>query len=219
MATTCRNRQRTRSVGQATSRRSAGDASAGTFRSDIVFWPRLREEATEAGAGAKFQMVFCRGEARSENRPQRLMQPDQQNLRARRRCAFGAHANLQSIRILNRSDAIDSDHSLDARKFLYLSHGLWPRTRTIRPFFRFSCSSGSTAPRTWRDFTSCRSSRRSSRIRACASLGSHRERGARADRSAPVPAGRADRAHEMARSQEAPRIPAPSLTAGDRLLA
>ena len=52
---------------------------------------------------------------------------------------------------------------------------------------------------------------------ACAPLGSHRERGARADRPAPVSAGRADRAREMARSQEAARIPAPSLTAGDRL--
>src|SRR5271166_4616047 len=50
---------------------------------------------------------------------------------------------------------------------------------------------------------------------ACAPLGSHRERGARADRPAPVPAGRADRAQEMARSQEAPRIPAPGLTASD----
>jgi predicted DNA-binding WGR domain protein len=33
----------------------------------------------------------------------------------------------------------------------------------------------------------------------------------------PVSASRADRAREMARSQEAPRIPAPGLTAGDRL--
>ena len=33
-----------KSVGQATSRRSAGDASARTFRSVIVFSPRLREE-------------------------------------------------------------------------------------------------------------------------------------------------------------------------------
>ena len=31
---------------------------------------------------------------------------------------FGAHANLQSIRSLNRSGPIDSDHSLDATEFL-----------------------------------------------------------------------------------------------------
>src|SRR5208337_1212715 len=48
-------------------------------------------------------------------------------------------------------------------------------------------------------------------------MGSHRDLGASADRPAHVPAGRADRAQEMARSQEAPRIPAPSLSAGDRL--
>ena len=64
----------------------------------------------------------------------------------------------------NRSDAIDSDHSLDAREFFRLSHGPWPRTRTIQPFFKFSCSNGSTAPGTWPDITSCRSNRRSSRI-------------------------------------------------------
>jgi hypothetical protein len=158
-----------RSVGQATSRRSAGDASASTFRSDIVFWPRLREEATEARAGAKIPDDFCRGQARSENRPQRLMHSDQENLRARRRSAFGAHANLQSILIPNRSDAINSDHSLDASEFLRLSFGPWPRTRTIQSFFRFSCSNGSTARGTWPDFTSCRSNRRSSRIwRLCA---------------------------------------------------
>ena len=47
--------------------------------------------------------------------------------------------------------------------------------------------------------------------------GRDRERGASADRPAPVPADRADRAQEMARSQEAPRIPAPRMSAGDRL--
>jgi len=53
---------------------------------------------------------------------------------------------------------------LDATVFVRLSFGPWPRTRTTRPFFKFSCSNGSTAPGTWRDFTSCRSNRRSSRI-------------------------------------------------------
>ena len=77
---------------------------------------------------------------------------------------FGAHANLQSIRSLNWSGPIDSDHSLDATEFLRRSFGPWTRTQTTRPFFKFSCSNGSTAPRTWRDFTSCRSNRRSSRI-------------------------------------------------------
>ena len=67
------------------------------------------------------------------------------------------------------SDAIDSEHSLDASEFLRLSFGPWPRTRTIRPFSRFSCSNASTAPGTWPDFTSCRSNLRSSRIwRLCA---------------------------------------------------
>ena len=46
---------------------------------------------------------------------------------------------------------------------------------------------------------------------ACAPLGSHRKCGAQADRSAPEPVTRADGAGEMARSQEAPRIPAPGL--------
>ena len=77
---------------------------------------------------------------------------------------FGAHANMQSIRSLNRSGPIDSDHSLDATEFLRRSFGPWTRTQTTRPFFKFSCSNGSTAPRTWRDFTSCRSNRLSSRI-------------------------------------------------------
>src|SRR5208282_6856609 len=77
---------------------------------------------------------------------------------------FRAHANLQSIRSLNRSGPIDSNHSLDATEFLRRSFGPWTRTLTTRPFFKFSCSNGSTAPRTWRDFTSCRSNRRSSRI-------------------------------------------------------
>jgi len=81
-----------------------------------------------------------------------------------RQSVFGPHANLLSIRILNRSDVIDSDHSLDATVFLRLSFGPWPRTRTPRPFFKFSCSNGSTARGTWPDFTSCRSNRRSSRI-------------------------------------------------------
>ena len=59
---------------------------------------------------------------------------------------FGAHANLQSIRSLNRNDPIDSDHSLDATEFLRRSFGPWTRTQTTRPFFKFSCSNRSTAP-------------------------------------------------------------------------
>ena len=39
-----------KSVGQATSRRSAGDASARTFRSDIVCWPQLCDELKEQAA-------------------------------------------------------------------------------------------------------------------------------------------------------------------------
>ena len=38
---------------------------------------------------------------------------------------FGAHANLQSIRSLNWSGPIDSDHSLDATEFLRRSFGPW----------------------------------------------------------------------------------------------
>jgi hypothetical protein len=84
--------------------------------------------------------------------------------RGRPRQVFGAQTNSQSIRSLNRSDAIDSDHLLDASGLFRLSYGPWPRTPTIRLLFKFSCSSGSTATGTWPDFTSCRSNRRSSRI-------------------------------------------------------
>ena len=84
--------------------------------------------------------------------------------RTRHTASFRGRADLESIRSLNRSDAIDSDHSLDAREFLRLRFGPWPRTRTTRPFFKFSCSNGSTAPGTWPDFTCCRSNRRSSMI-------------------------------------------------------
>src|SRR5271154_6241308 len=77
--------------------------------------------------------------------------------------------DLQSIRSLNRSDATDSDHSLDARELLRLRSGPWPRTRTTRPSFKFSCSNGSTAPGTWPDSTCSRSNQRSLRIwRLCA---------------------------------------------------
>ena len=65
-----------KSVGQATSRRSAGDASARTFRSDIVLLSSLREEAKEAGAGTKFQTVFCRGQAPGVYRPKSLTPED-----------------------------------------------------------------------------------------------------------------------------------------------
>src|SRR5271166_3283797 len=41
--------------------------------------------------------------------------------RVQRRSVFGDHSNLQSIRKLNRSDAIDSNHSLDASVLLRLS--------------------------------------------------------------------------------------------------
>ncbi len=48
-----------------------------------------------------------------------------QNQRMQRRSAFRAQANLQSIRNLNRSAAIDSDHSLDASGYcvVALFHG------------------------------------------------------------------------------------------------
>jgi hypothetical protein len=118
---------------------------------------------------ANFQAAFRRGQVRRENRPQRSTPSDQLSQGVQRQSVFGAYTNLQSIRILNRSDAIDSDHSLDARELLRISFGPWPRTRTIQPFFKFSYSNGSTAPGTWPDFTSCRSNRRSSRIwRLCA---------------------------------------------------
>src|SRR5271169_1729053 len=83
--------------------------------------------------------------------------------------AFRGRADLESIRSLNRSDATDSDHSLDAREFLRLRFGPWPRTPTTRPSFKYSCSNGSTAPRTWPDSTSSRSNQHSLRIwRLCA---------------------------------------------------
>ena len=72
----------------------------------------------------------------------------------RRRDCFGSRrqtrdiANLQSIRSLNRNGTIDSDHWLDATEFLRRSFGPWPRTQTTRPFFKFSCSNGWTAPGT-----------------------------------------------------------------------
>jgi hypothetical protein len=116
------------------------------------------------GVGANKKLGRCRG----VRRPAAANGPAAMTLvgaRAETAAApFGAHANLQSIRSLNRIDAIDSDHSLDATEFLRRSFGPWTRTQTTRPFFKFSCSNGSTAPRTWRDFTSCRSNRRSSRI-------------------------------------------------------
>ena len=80
----------------------------------------------------------------------------------RHTASFRGRADLELIRSLNRSDAIDSDHSLDAREFLRLRFGPWPRTRTTRPLF--SCSNGSTAPRTWPDSMSSRSNQRPSRI-------------------------------------------------------
>ena len=50
-----------------------------------------------------------------------------------------------------------------------LRFGPWPRTRTTRPSFKFSCSNGSTAPRTWPNSTCSRSNQRSLRIwRLCA---------------------------------------------------
>jgi hypothetical protein len=79
----------------------------------------------------------------------------------RHAAAFRGRADPQSIRSLNRSDATDSDHSLDARVLLRLRSGPWPRTRTTRPSFKFSCSNGSTAPGTWPDSTSSRSNQRS----------------------------------------------------------
>ncbi len=155
-----------KSVGQATSRRSAGDGSTRTFRPDIVFWPRLREKPKKLSAARNSRRLFVAD--RRVNRPDRST-PRIKRSGSETPIRVSSPRRLQSIRILNRSDEIDSDHSLDASEFLRLSYGPWPRTWTIRPFSKFSCWNGSTAPGTWPDFTSCRSNRRSSRTwRLCA---------------------------------------------------
>ena len=64
------------------------------------------------------------------------MRPRMEKTTAINRNRSGAQANVQPIRILNRSDAINSNHSLDTTGFLRFIYGPWPRTRTIRPFFR-----------------------------------------------------------------------------------
>jgi hypothetical protein len=123
------------------------------------------------GVGANKKLGRCRG----IRRPPAANGPAAMTLVGARAetvaAPFGAHANLQSIRSLNRSGQIDSDHSLDATEFLRRSFGPWTRTQTTRSFFKFSCSNGSTAPRTWRDFTSCRSNRRFSRIKRLCGVG------------------------------------------------
>ena len=47
-----------KNVGHATSRRSAGDASASTFRSVIAFSPRLREKLTKRAAARISRRLF-----------------------------------------------------------------------------------------------------------------------------------------------------------------
>ena len=47
-----------KNVRQATSRRSAGDASASTFRSVIVLPPRLREKLTKRAAARISRRLF-----------------------------------------------------------------------------------------------------------------------------------------------------------------
>ena len=64
-----------KSVGLATSRRSAGDASASTFRSVIVLPPQLREKPRKR-APRELPDGFCRGEAQSTYRPKNLMPED-----------------------------------------------------------------------------------------------------------------------------------------------
>ena len=181
-----------------------------------LFAPATRE-IKEAGGGPNFQAAFRRGQAWRVNRPRRSTPSDRLSQGVQRRSVFGAHGNLQSIRILNRSDAIDSDLSLDARGSCVLAIVDGPGRGQSDP------SSGSRA-RTCRPHEEHGSILcpvdRTDALRgsgACAALGSHRERGASADRPAPVPAGRADRAREMARSEAASRIPAPGLISGDRL--
>ena len=156
----------------ATSRRIAGDASASNFRSVIVFPPRRRDRLTKRAAARISKRFPLRASASCEDRPERSTSVDllgSIDSGVQCRSVFGVHANLQSIRILDRSHAIDSDHSLDESKLLRLSFGPWPRTRTTQHFFKFSCSNGSTTPRTWPNYMSCRSNRRFSRIsRLCA---------------------------------------------------
>jgi hypothetical protein len=163
-----------KSVGHATSRRTAGDASASTFRSVIVFPPPLRE-SPRSGRRREF---LSRSSSRTSVHCGSAADP----LGSREAMAIQCQSGLeptQLIRILNRSDAIDSNYQLDRTEFLPLSCGPWRRTLTIRPFFKFSCSNGSTAPRTWPGFTSCRSSRRSLRIwRLCAAGAASGARGA-----------------------------------------
>ena len=194
----------------------AGDASASIFRSVIVLVPDLCEERQKRAAA----QISARS-LPSDKRGGRVVgdETPTRSVDGVRRHADRAvltYANLQSIRLLNWSDAIDSDHSLDATEILRLSWSMTSdtdnstllqvlvlervdRARNIARFYVLSI-----------EFDALRGSS------ACAALGPHRERGTRADRLAPVPPGRPDRAQEMARSQEGPQIPAPGLRVGDR---
>ena len=158
--------------------RSAADASEGPSRSVIVLPPGLREKPIVRAVPRISRRLLVAHKFGVESSAE-IDALASMKSGIQRRSAFGAHANWQSMRILNRCDAIDSDHSLDATAFLRLTFDPWLRTRTTRPFFKFSSSNGSTVPGIWPDFTSFRSNRRSSRIwRLCGAGAASGARGA-----------------------------------------
>ena len=96
-----------------------------------------------------------------------------------RRSVFGPHANLLSIRILNRSDAIDFDHSLDATVFLRLSFGSMAPDADNPTLLQVLVLE--RVDRAEEHGSILRPVDRTDALRgfgACAPLGSHRERGA-----------------------------------------
>jgi len=58
-----------KSVGQATSRRSAGDVRASTYQSVVVFPVSAMRRAKRTGGGANFRAVFRRGSEECESPP------------------------------------------------------------------------------------------------------------------------------------------------------
>ncbi len=112
--------------------------------------------------------------------------------------AVGVPRRSTSIPIPNRIGQIDSEHSLDASEncVLALVHGPGPG-RSDPP----SSSRARTDRPRQEHVAILRSLDRADALRgsgACPTMGSYRERRAPADRPAPLPAGRADRAREMA---------------------
>src|SRR5208283_6067688 len=95
-------------VGQAASRRKAVDASASTLRSVVVFLPRLRDERVKR-ATARISRRFL-----SQTRCKRVSGSQCPLAWRRREKPFRVQnpRHLQSIRLLNRSETIDSEHSL-----------------------------------------------------------------------------------------------------------